>query len=296
MDAAGKDGVIRTVFSTLSPHGVREYCFKAPTSEELAHDYLWRFWSAQPAKGNISIFNRSYYEDVLVGRVHKFYETQNFPDRINKDKIIENRYSEINNYEKYLYNSGTRVVKIFLNVSKKEQAKRFISRIDTPRKNWKISENDIKEREYWDDYQEAFEIMINKTSTKNCPWYVVPADHKWYARLIVSQIVLQTLQEVNPQFPRISDAELHHVEAYRQSLVDSITKPTYSYDERNKRYKEEQEKIKEQTKDMTPKEKKDYMKHLMADGVVGSFAEEDDDTAFEKSEEISIDIIENGNE
>ena len=223
MDAAGKDGVIRTVFSTLSPHGVKEYCFKAPTAEELSHDYLWRFWSALPARGNISIFNRSYYEDVLIGRVHKLYENQIMPERIDKDNLIETRYREINDYEKYLYGTGTRVVKIFLNVSKDEQAKRFISRIDVPRKNWKISEGDIKEREYWDEYQEAFETMINKTATKNCPWYVVPADRKWYARLIVSRIVLETLREVDPQFPVVSDEDMERIEEYRESLVNSLS-------------------------------------------------------------------------
>ena len=223
MDAAGKDGVIRTVFSTLSPHGVKEYCFKAPTAEELSHDYLWRFWSALPARGNISIFNRSYYEDVLIGKVHKLYENQIMPERIDKDNLIETRYREINDYEKYLYGTGTRVVKIFLNVSKDEQAKRFISRIDVPRKNWKISEGDIKEREYWDEYQEAFETMINKTATKNCPWYVVPADRKWYARLIVSRIVLETLREVDPQFPVVSDEDMDRIEEYRESLVESLS-------------------------------------------------------------------------
>jgi PPK2 family polyphosphate:nucleotide phosphotransferase len=223
MDAAGKDGVIRTVFSTLSPHGVKEYCFKAPTAEELSHDYLWRFWSALPARGNISIFNRSYYEDVLIGKVHNLYENQIMPERIDKENLIETRYREINDYEKYLYGTGTRVVKIFLNVSKDEQAKRFISRIDVPRKNWKISEGDIKEREYWDEYQEAFETMINKTATKNCPWYVVPADRKWYARLIVSRIVLETLREVDPQFPVVSDEDMERIEEYRESLVNSLS-------------------------------------------------------------------------
>ena len=227
MDAAGKDGTIRTVFSTLSPHGVKEFCFKAPSSEELSHDYLWRFWSALPAKGHISIFNRSYYEDVLIGKVHKLYEKQLVPDRIAKVDVIKKRYKEINDFEKYLYNNGTRVVKIFLNVSKDEQAKRFISRIDTPSKNWKISEGDIKEREFWDEYQEAFETMINNTASKTSPWYVVPADHKWYARLIVSRIVLKTLQEINPQFPTTSKDELDKVLSYREELINSISDEKY---------------------------------------------------------------------
>ena len=222
MDAAGKDGVIRTVFNTLSPHGVREYCFKVPSSEESSHDYLWRFWSAMPARGNISIFNRSYYEDVLVGRVHKLYKNQILPERMKKSDIIGQRYEQIRNFEKYLYDTGTRVIKIFLNVSKDEQARRFISRIDTERKNWKISSGDIKERQFWDDYMEAFETMVNETSTSVNPWYVVPADHKWYARLTVSRIVLQTLEEIDPQWPVISDEELEAVQEYRKELAASL--------------------------------------------------------------------------
>ena len=222
MDAAGKDGVIRTVFNTLSPHGVREYCSKVPSSEESSHDYLWRFWSAMPARGNISIFNRSYYEDVLVGKVHKLWESQILPDRMRKTDIIGQRYEQIKNFEKYLYDTGTRVIKIFLNVSKEEQARRFISRIDTEKKNWKISSGDIKERKFWDDYMEAFETMVNETSTEVTPWYVVPADHKWYARLTVSRIVLKTLEEIDPQWPVISDEELEAVQEYRKELAASL--------------------------------------------------------------------------
>ena len=222
MDAAGKDGVIRTVFSTLSPHGVKEFCFKVPSSEEKSHDFLWRFWSALPSKGFISIFNRSYYEDVLVGKVHEFYKNDIVPDRMKNADIIEDRYRQINDYERYLYETGTRVVKIFLNVSKDEQARRFISRIDTPRKNWKVSPGDLKEREYWDDYMVAFEKMVNKTSTKNSPWYVVPADHKWYARLLVSRIVRKTLEDINPHYPPIEEDTLKSLKEYRNTLVDSL--------------------------------------------------------------------------
>ena len=207
MDAAGKDGVIRTVFSTLSPHGVKEYCFKVPSSVEQSHDYLWRFWSALPAKGNISIFNRSYYEDVLVGRVHSLYKNQLWPKRLEGNDFISDRYSQIVNFEQYLYDTGTRVVKIFLNVSKDEQARRFISRIDTPKKNWKVSSGDMAERDYWDEYMDAFETMVNKTSTSHSPWYVVPADSKWYARLTVSRIVVETLREMAPEYPDVDEAE-----------------------------------------------------------------------------------------
>ena len=223
MDAAGKDGVIRTVFSTLSPHGVKEYCFKVPSSEESSHDYLWRFWRALPARGNISIFNRSYYEDVLVGKVHELYKSQSRPDRLADVDIIRQRYSQIKDYEKYLFNTGTRVVKIFLNVSKDEQARRFISRIDTPEKNWKVSSGDIKERGYWDEYMDAFEKMVNSTSTKDSPWYVVPSDHKWYSRLIVSRIVLQTLRDMDPKYPGIDPDDFADAVEFRKTLIESIT-------------------------------------------------------------------------
>lgn len=222
MDAAGKDGVIRTVFNTLSPHGVKEFCFKVPSSEESKHDYLWRFWKALPERGNISIFNRSYYEDVLVGRVHELWKKQVRPERLKNADIIEERYGQIKDYERYLYNTGTRIVKIFLNVSRDEQARRFISRIDEPRKNWKISANDIKEREFWDSYMEAFETMVNKTSTDDSPWYVVPADHKWFARLLVSRIVLKTLEEINPQWPTVAEDEMDSVQAFRQKLAEEL--------------------------------------------------------------------------
>ena len=242
MDAAGKDGVIRTVFSTLTPHGVKEFCFKVPSAEEASHDYLWRFWSALPAQGNISIFNRSYYEDVLIGKVHKLYENKRIPERLEGVDVIKQRYKEIKEFEKYLYNNGTRVVKIFLNVSKDEQAKRFISRIDIPRKNWKISESDIAEREYWDEYQEAFEDVINTTATKDSPWYVVPADHKWYARLVISQIVVDTLEEMNPKFPVVPDEAIERMQQYRWQLVASL--PEKMQKKYLKKIKDDNDKIK----------------------------------------------------
>ena len=232
MDAAGKDGVIRTVFSTLSPHGVKEFCFKVPSSEEKSHDFLWRFWSALPARGFISIFNRSYYEDVLVGKVHAFYKNDIVPDRVKNSDVIKSRYRIINDFEKFLYDTGTRVVKIFLNVSKNEQARRFISRIDTPKKNWKISAGDLKEREYWDDYMEAFESMINETSTKNSPWYVVPADHKWFARLLVSRIVRKTLEDIDPQYPPLDEKTSASLQDYRQTLIESLGDEEYHEQEK----------------------------------------------------------------
>lgn len=219
MDAAGKDGVIRTVFSTLSPHGVKEYCFKTPSQEELNHDFLWRFWSALPAKGNISIFNRSYYESVLVERVHALWKDQPMPDRVKKSDVIRLRYEQIADYEKYLYTTGTRVIKIFLNVSEEEQARRFLSRIDTPSKNWKLSERDIAERDHWDEYMESFERMIDRTATPEAPWFVVPADHKWFARFLVSQIVLDTLKSVDPHYPTVSPHEKERVAAMKNKLL-----------------------------------------------------------------------------
>lgn len=223
MDAAGKDGAVRAVLSCLSPQGVSEHSFKVPSAEENRHDYLWRFWDALPEKGSISIFNRSYYEDVLVQKIHKIYENNKYADRIDRDTIIEKRYEQIRNFEKYLWENSIRVVKIFLNVSKEEQAKRFISRIDTPKKNWKFSSGDIDEREYWDDYMAAYETCINKTARPNTPWYVVPADHKWYARLVISRIVLSELESMNPAWPVLDDEEKEKLAEYRELLSAQIT-------------------------------------------------------------------------
>ncbi|GEM_PF-14582 len=220
MDAAGKDGAVRAVLSCLSPQGVSEHSFKVPSAEENRHDYLWRFWSSIPEKGSISILNRSYYEDVLVQRVHKYYEKNRYADRIDLDTMIDKRYEEIRNFEKYLYDNSIRVIKIFLNVSKNEQANRFISRIDTQKKNWKFSSSDIDERAYWDDYMEAYEICINRTARKSTPWYVVPADHKWYARLIISRIVLDELRAMDPQWPVLSDEEKQRLVSYREMLMN----------------------------------------------------------------------------
>lgn len=222
MDAAGKDGTIRAVLSALSPHGVHEVAFKAPSSDELAHDFLWRVASKTPAKGEIAIFNRSHYEDVLIGKVRELYRTQANARRIDLDKVIENRYEDIRNFEEYLYHNNVRTVKIFLNVSKDEQARRFLSRIEEPEKNWKFSGSDYEERAYWDAYQEAFESAINATSTKHCPWYVVPADHKWYMRYAVSEIILATLQEMDPQFPEVTPERLATFAKYKEDLLKEL--------------------------------------------------------------------------
>ena len=226
MDAAGKDGTIRAVLSALSPHGVHEVAFKAPSSEELAHDYLWRVASKTPAKGEIAIFNRSHYEDVLIGKVRELYRSQANARRIDLDKVIVNRYEDIKNFEEYLYHNNVRTVKIFLNVSKDEQARRFLSRIEEPEKNWKFSGSDYDERAYWDAYQEAFESAINATSTTHCPWYVVPADHKWYMRYVVSEIILATLKEMDPRFPEVTKERLETLAGYKEEILKELPKET----------------------------------------------------------------------
>ncbi len=224
MDAAGKDGTIAAVLTCLSPHGVEESAFKSPSSTEAAHDFLWRIEQKTPMKGDIAIFNRSHYEEVLIYRVRKLWKSQANADRIDVDKIMDYRYEDICNYEKYLYHNNIRTVKIFLNVSKKEQASRFLSRIEEPEKNWKFSASDFAERKYWDDYQDAFEVAINKTATKEAPWYVVPADHKWYMRMIVSEIILDTLKDMDPHYPTVTKERLAEFEGYKTTLEEEAGK------------------------------------------------------------------------
>jgi PPK2 family polyphosphate:nucleotide phosphotransferase len=208
MDAAGKDGVIKHVMSGVNPQGVQVYSFKAPSAEELDHTYLWRNFKALPERGRIGIFNRSYYEEVLVARVHpEILERQQLPPQLEGKGIWKRRFQEINNFEEYLVNNGTVVLKFFLNVSKEEQKKRFLERIDRPEKNWKFSSADAKERQRWDDYQAAYEDMLNHTSTKHAPWYVVPADHKWFSRLAVGAVILQTLRSLKLAYPTIDEAQ-----------------------------------------------------------------------------------------
>lgn len=222
MDAAGKDGTISHVLQCLSPHGVYEAAFKSPSSTELAHDYLWRIGAQVPAKGEIAIFNRSHYEDVLIGKVKKLYASQAQSRRIDLDKVIDNRYEDIRNFEKYLYNNNVRIVKIFLNVSKDEQAKRFLARIEEPEKNWKFSSGDVEERQYWDEYQDAFEDAINATATKYAPWYVVPADHKWYMRYVVSEIILAVLKEMDPRYPEVTKERLAEFQGWADKLHEEL--------------------------------------------------------------------------
>lgn len=222
MDAAGKDGTIRSVLTCLSPHGVHEAAFKAPSSDELAHDFLWRIVKQVPAKGEIAIFNRSQYEDVLIGKVRELYRKQAHADRIDEDTVMEDRYTDIRNFEKYLYRNSIRTVKIFLHVSKDEQALRFLSRIEEPEKNWKFSAGDWEERAYWDAYQKAFEDAINATATREAPWYVVPADHKWYMRYLVSEILCDTLIDMDPQYPEVTSERLAEFEKLRDSIVKEL--------------------------------------------------------------------------
>lgn len=220
MDAAGKDGTIKHVFSGINPQGFQVFSFKQPSKEELQHDFLWRCTKALPEKGRIGVFNRSYYEDVLVVKVHDLIEHLNLPKELKGKDVWDRRYESINNFEKHIIANGCKVVKIFLNVSKDEQKKRFLSRIDDESKNWKFSEADVKERAYWDEYQKAFEQMLNATSTQDAPWYVVPADKKWHARYIVSEIIKDLTEEMDIEYPQVSDEQKSKLEVYRDMLTN----------------------------------------------------------------------------
>jgi PPK2 family polyphosphate:nucleotide phosphotransferase len=219
MDAAGKDGTIKHVMSGINPQGVEVHSFKAPSPEELDHDFLWRTMKCTPERGRIGIFNRSYYEEVLVVRVHpEFLEGQKLPPVHLTKKIWEERYEDINAYERYLSRNGYLVLKFFLNVSKKEQKKRFLQRLDLPEKNWKFSINDVKEREYWDDYMTAYEDMIRATSTKHAPWHVVPADNKWFTRLAVASTIIRALEGLDLQYPKVDKTKRKELAAIRKAL------------------------------------------------------------------------------
>ena len=207
LDAAGKDGTIRHVMSGVNPQGVKVHSFKVPSSEELDHDYFWRFAQRLPARGEIGIFNRSYYEEVLVVRVHPdLLEHQKLPKDNRGPGLWKRRFQEINNWERNLNDNGIKVVKLFLNLSREEQRTRFLRRIDLPDHNWKFSSADVREREYWDDYQEAFSDMLTHTSTEWAPWHVIPADRKWYARIAAGAVIVNALIDIDPRYPTI-DAE-----------------------------------------------------------------------------------------
>jgi PPK2 family polyphosphate:nucleotide phosphotransferase len=205
MDAAGKDGTIRHVMSGINPQGCQVFSFKAPSAEERDHDYLWRTTKALPERGRIGIHNRSYYEEVLVARVHpEILASQQLPEGTKKDGIWKRRFEQINNFERYLVDNGTRVLKFYLNVSKSEQKKRFLERIEQDDKNWKFSVNDVKERVFWKDYMRAYEDVFTHTSTKYAPWYIIPADNKWFMRLAVAAITYQTLEDLDLKYPTVS--------------------------------------------------------------------------------------------
>ena len=219
MDAAGKDSTIKHVLSGINPQGFQVFNFKQPNSEEIDHDYLWRTNKALPERGRIGVFNRSYYEEVLVVKVHNLVKTSSIPEEYITKDIWDRRYSHIKNMEKYLIENGIIPVKIFLNVSKEEQKNRFLVRIENPEKNWKFASGDVTERKYWDDYQNAYEEAINQTATKDVPWYVIPADEKWYARYQVSEIVLNVLENLKLEYPVLSDEEKAKLEECKNMLL-----------------------------------------------------------------------------
>src|SRR6266404_4690669 len=220
LDAAGKDGVIKHVMSGVNPQGCEVHAFKVPSNEELDHDYLWRSHKCIPARGKIGIFNRSYYEEVLVVRVHPtFLRAQKLPDDLITKHIWDERYEDINAFERYLTHNGVVVRKFFLHVSKKEQKKRFRERLEDSKKNWKFSMADVQERAFWKDYQEAYEEMIQHTAAKHAPWYVIPADNKWFTRLAVASAIIETLDELDLSFPDADEGKKKELEAVRNSLL-----------------------------------------------------------------------------
>ena len=221
MDAAGKDGTIKHVMSGLNPQGVGVYSFKQPSKEELAHDYLWRAACHLPKRGNIGVFNRTHYEDVLIVRVRGLWHNYAMPKRcldMSEEEFFNKRYRQIVNFEDLLYENGYRLVKIYLHISRKEQAKRFLARIEEPEKNWKFSAGDLDESDLWPQYMDAFEQAIGATSTKRNPWYVIPADQKFFARYLVSEAVLDALEAIDPAYPTLSEEKLAEMEACRPRL------------------------------------------------------------------------------
>jgi PPK2 family polyphosphate:nucleotide phosphotransferase len=219
LDAAGKDSTIEHVMSGVNPQGCEVHSFKAPSEEELDRDFLWRTSLRLPRRGHIGIFNRSYYEEVLVVRVHpEFLQREKLPSALNTKRLWEERYEDINNHELYLTRNGIAVRKIFLHVSKAEQRRRFLARLERPEKQWKFSMHDVEERTRWQDYQRAYEAMIRATSTKHAPWYVVPADHKWFSRLAVSRIIIDALESLDLQFPTVAPAQKQELTRVKRAL------------------------------------------------------------------------------
>ena len=220
MDAAGKDGTIKHVMSGVNPQGCQVSSFKSPSSLDLDHDYLWRCVKELPERGRIGIFNRSYYEETLVVRVHpEFLKGQKLPEECVTKNIWDERFQDIRGFERYLHRNGTIVRKFFLHVSREEQQRRFLARLDLPEKNWKFSANDAKERGFWDDYMKAYEEMIRATATKDSPWYVVPADNKWFTRVIVAAAVIDALESLNLRYPKVSAAKRKELAEARELLI-----------------------------------------------------------------------------
>jgi PPK2 family polyphosphate:nucleotide phosphotransferase len=220
MDAAGKDGAIKHVMSGVNPQGCQVHSFKAPSTEELDHDYLWRCMKVLPNRGEIGIFNRSYYEEVLVVRVHPEYLAgQKLPRQVVTKKIWKERYEDIRNFERYLTRNGLVICKFFLHVSPKEQKNRFLERLENPEKNWKFSPADAKERAFWNQYMDAYEDMIRNTATEYAPWYVVPADNKWFTRVVVAAAVVETLASLGPDYPKVDQARLKEFAAAKKALT-----------------------------------------------------------------------------
>jgi len=220
MDAAGKDGAIKHVLSGVNPQGCQVYSFKAPSAEEQDHTYLWRSMKALPERGRIGIHNRSHYEEVLIARVHKeVLAAQQLPDKLKRGNIWKRRFREINDFEQHLADNGTVIMKFFLHVSKEEQKRRFLARIEEADKNWKFSVHDAHERAFWGDYMAAYEDMMSETSTKDAPWYVVPADHKWFTRLAVAGIIWQTIADLNLKFPKVTAEKKKELQEVRRLLL-----------------------------------------------------------------------------
>lgn len=224
-DAAGKDSLIKKVFSALNPAALEVHSFKAPNSTELSHDYLWRIHCALPPRGKIGVFNRSQYEDVLVVKVHHLEQSYHIPQRCITENFFEKRYEQLRNWEKYLYENGYRMIKLFLNVSQEMQKERFMERIKRNEKHWKLSTNDMKERADWDSYDRAYEDCINATGTPYAPWYVLPADNKWYTRYLVSEILVKTLEEMHPSYPELAPEEAARIPQVMEALGMVETAP-----------------------------------------------------------------------
>jgi PPK2 family polyphosphate:nucleotide phosphotransferase len=223
LDASGKDSTIKHVMSGVNPQGVEVRSFKQPSAEELNHDFLWRYQRALPQRGRIGIFNRSHYEEVLVVRVHPdLLAAERLPDSARSGDVWKRRYRQINDWEHHLVDNGIRVAKVFLHLSRDEQATRFLERIDNPAKNWKFSPSDVRERRYWEDYQRAFEMMLNHTSTQWAPWYVVPADHKWFGRLATAAVLIGVLADIDPQYPEVAPEVQRDMTEVRQQLFDEL--------------------------------------------------------------------------